>query len=207
MQGKFLTVNINECLSLNDKHFGDPNLNIDHLSKSLPELEPKQQLVIATKCVNLCEKFHSYFHFEQSYFHLLLGKQQNSSEEYEAAIFQDPLNDEAKHLLNSNLTDKLYTRDFQSFSEFLKFAVGNNILNTEYLQGSYWYWYDKYCETNDLNFLIKTVETISSAHQLYHTNAAKIYYNRHLCFKSLGNEILAKNDLVKARNLDKSIYI
>ena len=127
MQRKFLTININECLSLNDKHFADMNLNIDYLSKSLPELEHKQQLVIATKCVNLCEKFHSYFHFEQSYFHLLLGKLQQSSEQYEAAIFQDPLNYEAKHLLNnfqsnSNVTfkDTLYTRDFQNLKQFLE---------------------------------------------------------------------------------------
>ncbi len=207
MQGEFLSTNINECLSLNERHFADININIDYLSKSLSQLDPQQQLAIATKCINLCEKFHSYFHFEQSYFHLLLGRQQSASEQYEAAVLQDPLNNEAIHLLNQTTehSDKLYVRDFKDFSDFLKFAIGDSGFDGGYLPGSYWDWYEKYCESNDLQYLIKTVETISSAHQLYHTNAAKIYYNRYLCFQSLGNEILAKNDLIKSKNLDKSI--
>jgi hypothetical protein len=209
MQGEFLPININECLGLNETHFTDMNLNIEYLSKSLPELAPQQQLIIAAKCVNLCEKFHSYFHFEQSYFHLLLGRQQNSPAQYEAAVFQDPLNYEAQHLLSQTTEplNQLYVRDFKDFSDFLKFAIGDNPSDEGYLSRSYWDYYNKYCESNDIEYLIKTVETISSAHQLYHTNAAKIYYNRHLCFKALGNDILAKNDLIKSNNLDKNILV
>lgn len=78
MQEKFLKVEINNCLSLNDKHFSDSQHNIDYLSESLnfETVDLQQRLNLATKSINLCEKFHSYFHFEQSYFHLLLGKKQ-----------------------------------------------------------------------------------------------------------------------------------
>ena len=206
----FLVTNINSALALTNEML-PADKNIDQLSKSLLDssMESSEQLQIATKCVNLCEKFHSYFHYEQSFFHLLLGKKTRSISEYEAAILQDPMNYEAKHLLNNLQTDTniefpyiLYTRDFQNFSDFLKLVIDDNVINYQYLAESYWDYYDRFIATDDIQYLIKTLEMISMAHQKYHNNAAKIYYNRHLVFKNLDNEILAKNDLIKAKNLD-----
>ena len=212
MQGKFLTVKINESLSLHPKHFGNESYNIDVMSKELYDgrLAFPQRLVIATKCVNLCEKFHSYFHFEQSYFHLLLGKQMNSKKAFEDAIIQDPLNNEARHYLERvgiEFTGIPYQRDFKNFSDFLSFAIGDTAINAPYPQQSYWDFYNKYITKWDVKDLEKTIEAISVAHKSYHMNAAKIYYNRHLCFLQMDNKILAKNDLVKAMNLDKNIAI
>lgn len=212
MQGKFLTVKINETLSLNSKHFGNESNNIDILSKGLHDLRlaPPQKLVIATKCVNLCEKFHSYFHFEQSYFYLLLGKQTKSNKAFEDALTQDPLNREAIHYLEKPEKEFIgmpYKRDFRHFLDFLEFALGDTAINSPYPQGSYWDMYERYLVSNDIKDLHKTIETIAFAHKAYHVNAAKLYYNRHLCFLKMDNEILAKNDLVKARNLDKNVAI
>jgi hypothetical protein len=212
MQGKFLPVKINESLSLNSRHFGGENYNIDILSKELHDgrLAPPQRFVIASKCVRLCEKFHSYFHFEQSYFHLLLAKRTKSKQALEEAIIQDPLNREAIHYLekpDKEFIGMPYKRDFRNFLDFLEFAIGDTAVNVPYPQGSYWDMYEKYLVSNDIKDLHKTIEIISAAHKTYHMNAAKIYYNRHLCFLEMDNEILAKNDLIKARNLDKNVAI
>lgn len=120
------------------------------------------------------------------------------------------MNHEAKHYLEASdeiFTGNSYMRDFKDFPDFLVFAIGDTATNTPYLQGSYWDFYTRYLTTQDIQDLIKTLETISLAHKSYHMNAAKVYYNRHLCFKAMDNEILAKNDLVKAKNLDKSVAI
>ena len=70
---KLMEVKINDCLSY--KNF-EKDINIDLLSKLLlnKETQLNEKLEMATRCVNLCEKFHSYFHYEQSYFHLFLAK-------------------------------------------------------------------------------------------------------------------------------------
>jgi hypothetical protein len=212
MQGKFLKVKINESLSLTSRHFGDEACNIDILSNELQDrrLVPPQRLVITTKCVRLCEKFHSYFHFEQSYFHLLLGKQTKLIQAFEEAVIQDPLNREAIHYLEKPEKEFIgmpYKRDFRHFLDFLEFAIGDTVVDAPYPQGSYWDFYDKYLISNDVKDLHKTIEAISAAHKIYHINAAKIYYNRHLSFLEMDNEILAKNDLIKAKNLDKNVAI
>lgn len=210
MKNKFLTVQINSCLSLTDDLLQN-DMNIDLLSKSLQnsDLPLQNKLNIATTCVNLCEKFHSYFHYEQSYFHLLLAKhlsdENEKNEQLEKAIFQDPLNHEAKSLLNCRLIEKKYERDLQSFKDFLFFVGVKENISIHTLQNSYWSYFEKYQQTNDIEFLKKALDTIAEAHKNYHTNAAKIYYNRHIIFYELGNEILGKNDLVKTKNLDSSI--
>lgn len=205
-------IKINQCLSLSETNFSDKNYNIDYLASQLYlDISSQEKLLLATRCVVLCEKFHSYFHFEQSYFHLLLAKRCSDSQErltqLELAIVQDPLNHEAKSLLSNEQSEdaKDYTRDFKSFADFLMFAAGKTATAGSWPSESYWYYFDEYQQTNKLELLIKTVETITSAHKSYHTEAAKIYYNRHLIFAEMGNDILAQNDLIKSRNLDPSV--
>jgi len=219
-------VNINQCLSLTDENFSDQQYNIDYLAQKLHEnINLEEKLSIANRCINLCEKFHSYFHFEESYFRLLLAKNLDNQELYikelEAAIFQDPLNYEAKNLLLEILssederlndhryighvkTDK-YERDFEDYSQFLTFAIGESAMAHEPPKESYWYNFSRYQERSELALLQSTVDIISCNHKLYHGQAAKLYYNRSKIFSSMNCDILAKNDLIKAKNLDISI--
>jgi hypothetical protein len=219
-------VNINQCLSLTNENFSDQQYNIDYLAQKLHEdINLEEKLSIANKCINLCEKFHSYFHFEESYFRLLLAKNLDNQELYikelEAAIFQDPLNYEAKSLLLEVLSpdderlndhryigkvnDKKYERDFENYSQFLTFAIGESAVIHESPKESYWYNFSRYQETAELVLLQSTVEIISCNHKLYHCQAAKLYYNRSKIFSSMNCDTLAKNDLIKAKNLDISI--
>ncbi len=219
-------VNINQCLSLNDENFSDNQYNIDYLAQKLHEdISLEEKLSIANKCVSLCEKFHSYFHFEGSYFHLLLAKNLDSKELYikelEAAIFQDPLNYEAKKLLfkelppgdnrlhdhrfHGEIHDKKYERDFENYRHFLRFAIGESAIIQQPPTDSYWYNFSHYQLTNELSLLKTTVDKISSNHKFYHLQVAKLYCNRSKIFYSMDCDILAKNDLIKAQNLDISI--
>jgi len=233
---KFLSTNINEALSLQDYYFADQGENIDHLTNSLAQSLPiGNKLSIATSCVELCEKFHSYFHFEQSYFHTSLAKlylelqsTEDAVRQLEKALFQDPLNGEALHLLvrtwsqsenpaevekyqkhcishNVNPDDgRSYSRNFRNFTDFLKFAIANPVERAP-IEESYWAAYEKYQTSSKIEYLMETVEQAAKCHALYHANAARIYYNRHIVFCELGHHDLAKNDLFKSRNLDSNV--
>ena len=221
-------VNINQCLSLRDENFSDHDCNIDYLTQQLhSDISIEDKLSIATRCVNLCQKFHSYFHFEESFFHLLLAQNTDNQElhtkELEAAVFQDPLNYEAKNLLLKTLPigdDKLYDhryigeiknakylRDIEDYSKFLLFAIGDRVIITDPPVESYWYYFELYKAEYKIEALRSTVDAISIAHKLYHIEAAKVYYNRHTIFDQVGSDILAKNDLIKSKNLDSNIAI
>jgi hypothetical protein len=219
-------VNINRCLSLRGENFSDNDCNIDYLAQQLhSDIAIEEKLSIATRCVNLCEKFHSYFHFEESFFHLLLAHNVDNQELYikelEAAVFQDPLNYEAKNLLLNILPigdDKLhdhryiggiknekYVRDIEDYSQFLLFAIGDRAIISQPPVGSYWDYFELYKTDYQIEALQSTVDTISIAHKLYHSEAAKVYYNRHTILQQIGSDILAKNDLIKSKNLDSNI--
>ncbi len=233
---EFLSTNIKNCLAILDTHFVDLEEDIDLLSHRLISTHKlEEKLLIATKCVDLCEKFHSYFHFEQSYFHLLLAKlylerdeKDDAIKQLEKSLFQDHLNHEALDLLikyynetqdNDELEKyknhassymvkigrtEVYSRNFSDFEGFLKFALSDPVFNEPESQ-SYWVMYEKYLKSPSVDHLIKTIDIISKNHALYHNNAARIYYNRHLIFQELGDIGLAKNDMIKSKNLDPEL--
>lgn len=193
---RFLSVNMYECLGVQDAQSFQYEIN----------LSVNDYIKIMNEQIHFFEKFHSYFHFEQSYFHLLLAKSslEICEENLKAAIFQDPLNYEAMELLGEVKMQKIpYTRDFQNFNDFIKFCALQN--NPQMSETSYWYFFEQYLQTKNLDLLVQTVNAISAAHKKYHEEAAKLYYNRHLVFYEMNNEMLAKNDLIKARNLNPSI--
>lgn len=222
----FKVININPCLSLCDRNFSDCNFNIDYLAARLCEdIRLEEKLSIATSCINLGEKFHSYFHFEESYFHLLLAKELGCKSELyvgelEAAIFQDPFNYEAKKLLAEilpegderlndhrfcgDLRDEIYDRYCPSYRHFLEFACCVMDYD-EPPVGSYWHNFNEYECSGDIKLLQSTVELVSMSHKLYHSEAAKLYYNRYVILNALGCDVLAKNDLLKARNLNPQV--
>ncbi|MCF8462953.1 MAG: hypothetical protein K9G11_03500 [Rickettsiaceae bacterium] len=88
-----------------------------------------------TQAIGYIEKFHSYFHFEQSFCYLLLAyiyhhqSDANTRDEYlEKSIFQDHYNIQALDFRNgfeSNIDEiLLYDKHHRYEADFLNFAVG-----------------------------------------------------------------------------------
>lgn len=207
-----IEININPVLFLENFYFKDPYNNIDFLnhqailSKDLDER--LSLLILATEKI---EKFHSYFHFEQSYFHLQLAihlKKENKIDEankqLELSIFQDHVNEQAIALLNNNKDYKTpYTRQYDRFSDYLYFATeekGSALNKT-----SYWNDYLDYKQNQKSEILEKIISKIRHNHLEYHKESAKLYLNRAITFYQLGQVDLFKNDLVKANNLDNEL--
>lgn len=188
---------------LDELIFKDKTNNIDFLvTEAIRELSLYKQLELLSLAAKKSEKFHSFFHFEQSYFHtqlaLLLksqGQEIEAQKEFEKALFQDHLNIQAKEFLSLGNSQVTYGRLFNRFIDYVKFATEEEFD----AEKSFGYW------RFDHDSLEEIISDIKSRHLLYHQEAAKIYYNRSLVFKALGEEVLSKNDIVKAENLDPSI--
>lgn len=109
-------------------------------SKAISEApEPKELLTAFTDLLNEVERFHCYFHFEQSFLYSLsayalraLGDESGALVYLEKSLFQDRLNDGAKQLLSSingketfSLREILeYSKNYKYERDFLKFALG-----------------------------------------------------------------------------------
>jgi hypothetical protein len=258
---KFLPVKINQIFALENYHFHQLDYNIDWLCRQQQRFEDYQvKTAFFHQAALLCEKFHSYIHYEQSYCHLQLAKLflikeqcDEALEQLDAAIFQDHINLEAHYLLiklckKKRLTKKLeqasqyaaklkinfkkitnYCRPYKKFQDYLLFATKNSLykqnLNEEqqkiacpfdyYLKNNEnwpnlayknlwecWFDYNKNSEHFKLSKLLIKIKDI---HLDYHISAANIYYNRHLLFKAMGEDVLANNDMVKARNLNENL--
>jgi hypothetical protein len=177
------------------------------IQATLEDSEPVMALYLANQVVKFCEKLHSYFHFEQTFFHLILAKKLSSLEECREAIIQDPFNPLAKQmeelLMNSEALDELEepTRPFNTYGEFL-LSLDLDCDFSPHIKDSYWHYYDLYLADAKIENLYLAKKSIIATHQKYHQKAALAYYNRSLAFEQLGEEILAKNDLVKAGNLN-----
>lgn len=207
-----IELNINPILSLENFHFKDPYNNIDYLNQQAilsQDLDKRLSLLIlATEKV---EKFHSYFHFEQSYFHLQLAlhfkkesKIDEANKQLELAIFQDHENEQAIALLNNNKdSNKLYTRQYDNFSDYLYFATEEKGNATK--KNSYWDDYLEYKQNPKSKILEIIIAKIRYNHLEYHKESAKLYLNRAITFHNLGQIDLFKNDLVKANNLDTEL--
>lgn len=203
---RLIELNINQVLLLDNYKFNDSSNNIEFLNQqALITKSLDERLNLLSRAASLVEKFHSFFHFEQSYFHLLLAKNylitnQNdfAAEELRAAIFQDHINYEAQDLLNNKPPKVFYERLFKSFAEYISFASGEAVTKIV-AQG---YWTIKADTKENINEIINRIR---EHHQNYHIEAAKIYLNRALIFYNLHEANLAKNDIIKANNLDSNI--
>lgn len=233
---KLLELNINKCLLLEKFNFTNPYNNIDWLNaKAIATENLEEKLKLLNLAASQLEKFHSFFHFEQSFFHLQLaikylelGKEEEADIQLEAAIFQDHVNGQAislkqtqslRHVEQSEtskgcfrdpsltledddlpLVDshQVYKRVYNSFAQYLKFASGEDFTE-EYDEESYWAF------KQDLYGIENIIEEIKKLHLAYHQESAKLYLNRAIIFKKIGNNELAKNDLTKAHNLDSAL--
>lgn len=188
---------------LDELIFKDKTNDIDFLvSEAITELSLYKQLELLSLAAKKSEKFHSFFHFEQSYFHTQLamslkskGQEIEAQTEFEKALFQDHLNIQAKEFLSLGNSQVKYRRLFNNFIDYVIFATEEGFDAPD----SFGYW-----RFNNNSFE-EIISDIKSRHSLYHQEAAKIYYNRSIVFKSLGEEELSKNDIVKAENLDPKI--
>lgn len=211
---KLIATNINSVLLLENYPFKDNHNNIDYLNQlayTENDLNKRKQLL--DLAITKIEKFHSYFHFEQSFFHLQLAQELIINEKYDLAqeqiklaIFQDPLNLQAlelkdnfdlvikkKYLMSNN-----YSRQFKDFNSYILFATDEE--NQSLVQQGYWEWANNNHHT--IEILEQIIEKVKKLHLGYHYESAKFYLNRVMIHNMLNEKILAKNDLVKANNLD-----
>ena len=190
-----IELNINKILLLDDLKFDNDIEKINIQAIKEESLEKKLELLnLATKLV---EKFHSYFHFEQSYFHTNLAQYyvgEKKKEQLEAALFQDHLNKQAQNLLDSTK----YQRPFKNFDEYISFAIEKPIKNAKLK--SFWA-----IKPDSAENLEQIIAQIRQCHLGYHVESAKLYLNRAFVFHKLGQLELSKNDLIKASNLDIGI--
>lgn len=206
-----IEININKILYLENFHFKDPYNNIDYINQQAilsQDLDKRLSLLIlATEKI---EKFHSYFHFEQSYFNLQLAihlikekKLSEANKQLEFAIFQDHVNEQAIALLNNKESYSTYKRQYNNFSDYLYFATEEEGNATS--KNNYWDDYLKYQQNPKREILELIISKIRHNHLEYHKEAAKLYLNRAITFHNLGQMDLFKNDLVKANNLDTEL--
>ncbi len=204
---KILELHINKCLLLENFKFQDLYNNIDWLNaQAISSKNLEERFYFLNIAAKNLEKFHSFFHFEQSFFHLQLaikylqlGNKDEASIQLEAAIFQDYMNEQAISLTQDIESQNIYKRPYNSFLEYLKFASGEDFA-CNYSPENYWAF-----NQDDALGLQNTIQAIRNLHLAYHQESAKLYLNRAIILKALGNKALAKNDLTKAHNLDSSL--
>ena len=120
-------LNIPEYIILND----DNNIH---------KLLSQNTLETLHKAISIVNKFHSYFHFEQSFAYLLaayimyLKKDDASTKEYlTKAIFQDHINEQALNFYNNASFAYIvsYNKNIRYEKDFLHFAIGEFIPSAE----------------------------------------------------------------------------
>jgi len=127
----YFILNIPENIILNKEN------NINHLLFVFEhENSLEKKLYYVSKIIEIVNKFHSYFHFEQSFCYTLyayilhLKNDQISKNQYlSKALFQDRINSIALDFNNKIDTKgllwlSLYNKNYQYESMFLQFAVG-----------------------------------------------------------------------------------
>jgi tetratricopeptide (TPR) repeat protein len=194
---------INTPLMLDDVIFKDNANNIDFLlSEAAKDISFYSRLDLLNLAVKKVEKFHSFFHFEQSHFHTQFaiflkskGDEVYALEEFEKALFQDHLNVQAKEFISFGYSDVKYGRVFDNFIDYIMFATDEPFHQVN--PCGYWSFFSYSFK--------EIIEDIKSRHLLYHNEAAKIYYNRAMVFHALGEYSLSRNDIVKAENLNPQI--
>lgn len=203
---KLINLDINQILLLGDYEFKNSLNNIDYLNRAaISENELSRKLELLSLATILVEKFHSFFHFEQSYFYLKLAilysninDQKLEKEQLDLAVFQDRLNFQAISMLSGSAYIEDYKRPYNDFIDYLCFASNEKVTKSK-IQG---YWSKS---QDSIESIKDIIEEIRDRHLKYHQESAKLYLNRSLIFHLLSKYDLAKNDLVKAHNLDNML--
>ena len=108
-----------------------------------------------------------------------------------------------------NLSEKNYINDVQrpfgSYEKYVIFATNANYKDST--QSDFWNSFADFEKSQDMHYLEKAISQVQAKHAQYHTNAAIIYLNCAIIFSRLGDDLLAKNSLVKAENLDKQVVV
>jgi len=204
------------------------------------------------QAVALVNRFHSYFHFEQSNLCLLAAKiaallknDQMELAYLEKAVFQDHLNYEALVRLAKFSEIELpihaksgsYNSHIKYEADFLKFSIGDFLdchkikkldqaillyekggisealeladdidqeLHRLILLKASINMHHK-CFELALSQIDYALQLVESSHQAYHQTAAKVYQVRAQEYENKGFIELAKNDLIKASDLDPTI--
>lgn len=208
---ELIELNLNKVLLLENHHFKNPNNSIDFLnSQAVKAKDLDEQMTFLQMATHKVEKFHSFFHFEQSFFHLQLAlnllknnQEKEAKEQLELAIFQDHCNDQAIAILEGKPFIKTYKRVYENFDEYIEFATEEKVKDTK--QESYWLDYEDYLKDPKETILRIIIDKIREHHLNYHIEAAKLYLNRAIIFFHQGEIDLAKNDLRKAFYLDSKV--
>lgn len=116
-------------------------LHINERSMKLPSesinLIKDRDIGSLSKIIEYTNKFHSYFHFEQSFAYLLcaflykqMGKEEMMETYLEKSLFQDHTNPIALEFDDPAILDILsYDRYFMSEDDFLDFALGDHLID------------------------------------------------------------------------------
>lgn len=124
-----------DILNIPEEIIRDNDNNINHILSSTNSTE----LMKLNKAVEIVNKFHSYFHFEQSYAYLIvaylygtLSDNDNINLYLDKAIFQDHTNSIALDFTGKEFQDVLdYDKAIKFEDVFLDFAVGLHDENRE----------------------------------------------------------------------------
>ncbi|MBN9543501.1 MAG: hypothetical protein J0G32_06915 [Alphaproteobacteria bacterium] len=164
------------------------------------------------KSILIINKFHSYFHFEQTALYLFkaLINKEKSAYYIEKSLFQDHQNKaaiDAKNGKELGIEDILgYPHNIRTDDDFLKFALIDytpaELLFSHrklFMQATEFY------RNNDIinaeKFIDDAINLIEEKHDLYHKNAAICYLKRAYIFEKHDRIELAKNDRIKANDL------
>jgi tetratricopeptide (TPR) repeat protein len=204
------------------------------------------------KAISIANKFHSYFHFEQSNAYLIAAKLYHHMGDYkneqiflEKAIFQDHINYEAIALMNKysdeykniHIPNTIYKSYIKYETKFLEFAIVNyhpspeiekldlainlndnhqfkkakEIITSSPLDCHRYYllFAKVFAQREEFENALKQVNLainlLEKCHANYHQQSAEIYLLRANKFSQDNQYSLAKNDLLKARDLNPKI--
>jgi 2-amino-4-hydroxy-6-hydroxymethyldihydropteridine diphosphokinase len=200
---KLLRISLNKLLWLDSHKFQNPHNNIESLNAlAISSKTLDDKLTWLNLATHKIEKFHSFFHFEQSFFHLQLAihylkhnQKELGQEQLELAIFQDHVNKQAIQMLKGSSEYPIYQRPYDNFSDYIEFATDETIDPGRPLP----YQYD------NIDSIEEIIKDIRYRHLHYHEESAKLYLNRAMVFYQLGEFDLSKNDAIKANNLDNKL--
>lgn len=230
---EFTGTELNKHLLLKDSYFEDPRNNVDFTISDLPNImdkfDRKKSILYAIENI---EKFHSYFHFEQSFFHTqyakylsFIGDEESAIEQFKLAIFQDHVNTEAHTglvgLLKVNSPEWLgateyarkfnvkisnasldeYKRPYSTYKQYINFATSSSAYFIESLELPKNIYYEDLAVEEYKN----AIADISFRHKQYHKNAAIVYLNYFTLLLEIKEIELAKNALIKSKNLDPEV--
>lgn len=192
---------INSVLLIDPAYYSSQEEDMEHLynSHNIPSL---------LKAAQKCEKFHSYFHYEESFFHTILASLidgDDKRENLEKAVKLSPLNQKAFRMLNElDISNDIMSRPYPQILDYMRFATENNNLQSikSFSHENFWDLFDKFNATADISILKKAMQDLNERHMKYHQEAGEIYHAIHLLASKNNFPDIAKFAILKAQNLN-----